>query len=124
MTISVTAVASGTATVLTCPACGSHDLTEPHWNGYVTDATECRDCDARMGTGAATPGTDAHVFIWNSRNEAFRTAGYSAVSVNEHGRYCIGGREPIPSGSVAWEDSDGWLWCRMHVDSLLRNLPA
>lgn len=48
---------------LTCPMCGSHDLTEPHWNGYVTDATECRDCDARMGVEAATPGSEVYQFI-------------------------------------------------------------
>jgi hypothetical protein len=48
---------------LTCPRCGSHDLTEPHWNGYVTDATECRDCGSHMGAEAATPGTEVHEFI-------------------------------------------------------------
>jgi hypothetical protein len=48
---------------LTCPMCGSHDLTKPHWNGYVADATGCRDCGAQMLTEAATPGTDAHEYI-------------------------------------------------------------
>jgi hypothetical protein len=52
---------------LTCPMCGSHDLTEPHWNGYTADATECRACDARMGTEAATPGTEVYEFIHRNR---------------------------------------------------------
>jgi hypothetical protein len=53
--------------VLTCPNCGSHDLTPPHWNGYVLDATECRDCDTRMGAEAATPSTEVHEYIKANR---------------------------------------------------------
>lgn len=104
----------------TCPVCGGHDLTEPHWNGYVTDATECRGCGCRTGTEAVTPGTGLHEFIWNSRNEDFRAAGYRGVSQNEAGKLCAGGREPLPFPSVAWEDRDGWLWCRAHLDYHLR----
>ena len=78
-----------------------------------------------MGTEAATPGTEVHQFIWNSRNEDFRAAGYRGVSIWGPGLLCCGGREELPFPlSVAWEDANGWLWCRMHLDALLREAQA
>ena len=103
---------------LECPFCGSRDLPAPVFNGYGM-ATACPVCGARMTEDAATIGTEAHGFIWNSRNQDFRAAGFTGVSVNETGRGCSGGLEDLPAGRVAWADSDGWLWCRMHVDALL-----
>jgi hypothetical protein len=110
----------GEAQPLTCPSCGSTSMEEPAANRHGAMSTMCHDCGADMLTEAATPGTDAHQFIWNSRNEDFRQAGYTGVSVNEQGKRCCGGGEPLPVPSVAWEDADGWLWCRMHLDAQMR----
>lgn len=72
-----------------------------------------------MTEEAATPGTPSHLFIWNSRNEAFRAAGFTGVSVGADAM-CAGGMEPI-TGKVAWSDAGGWLWCRVHTDNLVRS---
>lgn len=108
--------------VLQCPFCGQRDLTEPADNGYIPDATQCRACGARMTADAATIGHEAHGFIWNSRNAEFRGAGFTGVSINEAGRGCSGGMEDLPAGHVAWQSADGWLYCRMHVDALVREI--
>lgn len=105
---------------LVCPHCGSSNMEEPTRNRYGVMGTMCHDCGADMTTKAATPGTREHELFWNLRNEAFRMAGYTGVSNNEAGKRCCGGLEDLPAGTVAWQDSDGWLWCRMHLDARLR----
>ncbi len=83
---------------------------------------------SRWYAGITPPGwkTYAQVCAERERNEArqrqreqFRAAGYAVCPVMSPDKRCSGGREPIPAGTVAWEDRDGWLWCRDHLAALL-----
>lgn len=52
---------------------------------------------------------------------SFRAAGYKRAFLDERdaGKRCCGGLELLDEHSGAWEDGNGWLWCRMHLTELL-----
>jgi hypothetical protein len=44
-------------------------------------------------------------------------AGFDGWPVSGDRYLCAGGREPLVSGSTAWADARGWLWCLGHASA-------